>query len=62
MGATEPIDPADLHAASAPADDDASFDASRDAIAHAAAWLPGGGKHLTQGRPEAQGPLPDRQL
>jgi glutamate-1-semialdehyde 2,1-aminomutase len=42
MGATEPIDPAALHAASAPADDDASFDASRDAIAHAAAWLPGG--------------------
>ena len=26
------------------------------------AWLSGGGKHLPQGRPEAQGPLPDGQL
>jgi hypothetical protein len=27
-----------------------------------AAWLPGVWKHLSQGRPEAQGPIPDGQL
>ena len=27
-----------------------------------AAWLPGGWKHLAQGRPAAQGPIPDGQF